>query len=175
MFPILFSNNKTCNWSIGFLQIVNISKLYHILGSNHSTFYVWSFQVSFPYKFLILKMGTLLLTKYMWETITFHCLPSLRCQQVGLGLSRRRMDRHVRHIQKGSCPSVKEYSSIFKHILENIQRICQLHPIANGQDWSFVCPSRPYTRGLLPRPSSMTTLSGAYSMNLTNLIDQLSV
>jgi hypothetical protein len=54
MFPIHFFNNKTCNWSIGFLQIVNISKLYHILGSNHSTFYVWSFQVSFQYKFLVL-------------------------------------------------------------------------------------------------------------------------
>jgi hypothetical protein len=69
-----FFHNKACNWSIGFLQIVNISKLYHILGSNHSTFYV-----SFHYKFLVLKMRTLLLTKYMWKTITFHCLPSSRC------------------------------------------------------------------------------------------------
>jgi hypothetical protein len=25
-------------------------------------------------------MRTLLLTKYMWKMITFHCLPSLRCQ-----------------------------------------------------------------------------------------------
>jgi hypothetical protein len=37
------------------------------------------FQVSFPYKILVLKMQTLLLTKYMWKTITFHCLPSSRC------------------------------------------------------------------------------------------------
>jgi hypothetical protein len=78
-FPIRFFYNKACNWSIGFLQIVNISKLYHILGSNHSTFYVWSFQVSFPYNILVLKMRTLLFTKYMWKTITFHCLPSSRC------------------------------------------------------------------------------------------------
>jgi hypothetical protein len=79
MFPIRFFYNKACNWNIEFLQIVNISKLYHILGSNHSTFYVWSFQVSFPYNFLVLKMWTLLFTKYMWKTITFHCLPSSRC------------------------------------------------------------------------------------------------
>jgi hypothetical protein len=79
MFPIRFYYNKACNWSIEFLQIVNISKLYRILGSNHRTFYVWSFQMSFPYKFLVLKMRTLLLTKYMWKTITFHCLPSSRC------------------------------------------------------------------------------------------------
>jgi hypothetical protein len=79
-FLYVFIYNKACNWSIGFLQIVNISKLYHILGSNHSTFYVWSFQVSFLYKFLVLKMQTLLLTKYMWKTITFHCLPSSRCR-----------------------------------------------------------------------------------------------
>jgi hypothetical protein len=25
-------------------------------------------------------MQTLLVTKYMWKTITFHCLPSLRCR-----------------------------------------------------------------------------------------------
>jgi hypothetical protein len=75
----VFFNNKACIWSIGFLQIVNISKFYHILGSNHSTFYVWSFQVSFPYKFLVLKMRTLLLTKFMWKNITFHCLPNSRC------------------------------------------------------------------------------------------------
>jgi hypothetical protein len=80
MFPICFFYNKAYNWSIGFLQIVNISKLYHILGSNHNTFYVWSFQVSCPYKFLVLKMRTLLLMKYMWKTITFHCLPSSRCR-----------------------------------------------------------------------------------------------
>jgi hypothetical protein len=35
--------------------------------------------VSFPYKFLVLKMRTLQLTKYMWKMITFHCLPSSRC------------------------------------------------------------------------------------------------
>jgi hypothetical protein len=61
MFYLCFFNNKACNWSIGFLQIVNISKLYHMLGSNYSTFYVWSFQVSFPYKFLVLKTRILLL------------------------------------------------------------------------------------------------------------------
>jgi hypothetical protein len=43
-FLYVFFYNKACNWSIWFLQIVNISKLYHVLGSNHSTFYVWSFQ-----------------------------------------------------------------------------------------------------------------------------------
>jgi hypothetical protein len=87
MFPIRFFYNKACNWSIEFLQIVNISKLYHILGSNHSTFYVWSFQVSFPYKFLVLKMRTLLFTKYMWKMITFHCLPSSRCRSQRMGSS----------------------------------------------------------------------------------------
>ena len=30
IFFIHFFNNKACNWSIGFLQLVNISKLYHI-------------------------------------------------------------------------------------------------------------------------------------------------
>ena len=55
MFPIHFFYNKAYNWSIEFLQIVNIWKLYHILGSTHSMFYVWSFIVSFPYKFLVLK------------------------------------------------------------------------------------------------------------------------
>jgi hypothetical protein len=80
MFPIRFFYNKAWNWRIGFLQIVNISKLYHMLGSNHSTFHIWSFQVSFPYKFLVLKMRILLFTKYMWKTITFHCLPSSRCR-----------------------------------------------------------------------------------------------
>jgi hypothetical protein len=53
--PIRFFFNKACDWSIGVLQIVNTSKLYHMLGSNHSTFYVWSFQMLFPYKFLVLK------------------------------------------------------------------------------------------------------------------------
>jgi hypothetical protein len=60
MFPIRFFYNKAFNWSIGFLQIVNILKLHHMLESNHSTFYVRSIQVSFPYKFLVLKMQTLL-------------------------------------------------------------------------------------------------------------------
>jgi hypothetical protein len=77
-FLYIFLYNKACYWSIGFLQIVNISKLYHILGSNYSTFYVRSIQVSFLYKFLVLKMQTLLLTEYMWKMITFHCFPSLR-------------------------------------------------------------------------------------------------
>jgi hypothetical protein len=83
-FLYVFFNNKACNWSIEFLQIVNISKLYHILGSNHSTFYVWSFQVLFPYKFLVLKMQTLLFMKYIWKMITFHCLPSSRCSPLGV-------------------------------------------------------------------------------------------
>jgi hypothetical protein len=51
MFPICFFNYKTYNWSIGFLQKMNISKLHHMLESNHSTFYVRSFQVSFVYNF----------------------------------------------------------------------------------------------------------------------------
>jgi hypothetical protein len=56
--------------------------------------------------------------------------PQLGINQIRVtaGLSRRLTDRHVRP----SCPSVKEYLSIFKHILENIQRICQFRPIANG-------------------------------------------
>jgi hypothetical protein len=52
MFPIHFFYNKACNWNIGFLQMVNISKLHHMLESNRGTFYVQSFQVSFLYKFL---------------------------------------------------------------------------------------------------------------------------
>jgi hypothetical protein len=52
-------------------------------------------------------------------------------------LLRRLTNRHVRcpsvvRPLSVRYPSVKEYLSIFKHILENIQRICQLHPIANG-------------------------------------------
>jgi hypothetical protein len=53
---------------------------------------------------------------------------------------------------------LSKYLSIFEHILENIHRICQLRPIPNGQNRPSVRPSRPYTTGLLPRPSSMTTL-----------------
>jgi hypothetical protein len=63
IFPIQFFYNRAYIWSIGFLQIVNISKLYHMLGSNHSTFYVQSFQVLFLYKFLVLKMQTLRFTQ----------------------------------------------------------------------------------------------------------------
>jgi hypothetical protein len=48
-FLFYFFNYKACNWSIGFLQIVNISKLYHMFKSNHSTFYVQSIQEWFPY------------------------------------------------------------------------------------------------------------------------------
>jgi hypothetical protein len=118
MFPIRFFNNKACNWSLGFLQIVNISKLYHILGSNHSTFYVWSFQVSFPYKILVLKMRTLLLMKYMWKTITFHCLPSLRwwyvnfrwfCCETALGLHCRKVPFSMDKI----CTSYSLFSLFF--------------------------------------------------------------
>jgi hypothetical protein len=57
----MFFNYKACNWSIGFLQIVNISKLHHMLEIHHSMFYVQSFQVLFSYKFLVLKMRILLL------------------------------------------------------------------------------------------------------------------
>jgi hypothetical protein len=53
IFPIRFFYNKACNWNIGFLQIVNISKLYHMLGSNHSTFLRAKFSSD---KFLMLKM-----------------------------------------------------------------------------------------------------------------------
>ena len=57
VFNVLKFNN------IGLLQIVKKSKLYHMLGSNHSLFYMQSFQVLFPYKFLVLKMQTLPLTQ----------------------------------------------------------------------------------------------------------------
>jgi hypothetical protein len=63
MFSIRFFYNKSCNWNIGFLQIVNISKLYHMLESNHSSFYVQSFQVLFPYKFLCQKCKPFILRK----------------------------------------------------------------------------------------------------------------
>jgi hypothetical protein len=48
---LLISNNKAWNWSILFLEIVNISKLPHILESSHSVFYVQSCPMSFIYKF----------------------------------------------------------------------------------------------------------------------------
>jgi hypothetical protein len=38
MFLIRFYYYKACDWSIGFLQVLNISKLYHMLVSNHSMF-----------------------------------------------------------------------------------------------------------------------------------------
>jgi hypothetical protein len=77
MFPIcFFLYNKACNWNIGFLQIVNIPKLYHILGSNHSTFYVWSFQVSFPYKNFSHKNANPSINEIHVEN---NCLPSSRC------------------------------------------------------------------------------------------------
>jgi hypothetical protein len=46
-----------------------------MLESNYNTFYVQSFQVLFIYKFLVLKMQTLLLTQYVWKTVIFP-LPS---------------------------------------------------------------------------------------------------
>jgi hypothetical protein len=58
---------------------------------------------------------------------------------------------------------IRAYSSIFEHILENIHRICQLRPIPIGQNRPSVRPSRPYTTGFLPRPSSMTTLTPGQS------------
>jgi hypothetical protein len=59
MFPIHFLNYKACSWNIGFLQVVNISKLHHMFKSNHFTFDMQSFLVLFLYKFLVLKMQTL--------------------------------------------------------------------------------------------------------------------
>jgi hypothetical protein len=53
---------------------------------------------------------------------------------------------------------IRAYSSIFEYILENIQRICQPRPIANGHVHSSVHPSRLYTMSLPPCPSFMTTL-----------------
>jgi hypothetical protein len=35
--------NKACSWSIGFFQVLNISKLHHVFRRNHSTFYVQIF------------------------------------------------------------------------------------------------------------------------------------
>jgi hypothetical protein len=40
MFSIRFLYYKAYNWSIGFLQVLNISELHHMLESNHSTFYI---------------------------------------------------------------------------------------------------------------------------------------
>jgi hypothetical protein len=51
---------EACNWTIGFLKIVKIPKLHHVLESNCRTFYIQSFQVSFAYKFLVLIMRTFL-------------------------------------------------------------------------------------------------------------------
>jgi hypothetical protein len=58
---------------------------------------------------------------------------------------------------------LRKYSSIFEHILENFQRICQLHPISNGQNRPSIRLSRPYMTGLLPRPSYMTTLPSPWT------------
>jgi hypothetical protein len=66
MLPICFYYYyEACNWSIGYLQVVNISKSHHMLKSNHSIFCVQSFQVSYPYKVSILKMQTFLFTENM--------------------------------------------------------------------------------------------------------------
>ena len=40
MFLKFVFNNKACTKNIGFFQIMNMSKLYHMLGSKHSTFYM---------------------------------------------------------------------------------------------------------------------------------------
>jgi hypothetical protein len=63
MFPIRFLYNKACSWNTRFLQVLNISKLHHMLECNYSTFYMQSFLVSFTYKFLVLKMRTFFLRK----------------------------------------------------------------------------------------------------------------
>jgi hypothetical protein len=114
-----------------FLYNFYISKLYHILGSNHSTFYVWSFQVSFPYKFLVLKMRTLLLTKYMWKTITFHCFPSSRCGAYS--------SIHIAQMYAFSifvdrliwCPLVTKYSSIGGRLFHHLPQMSWLAPICH--------------------------------------------
>jgi hypothetical protein len=62
-FLYVFLYYKACIWNIGFLQVVTISKLYHMFKSNHCTFYMQSFLVLFPYKILALKMQTLLFTQ----------------------------------------------------------------------------------------------------------------
>jgi hypothetical protein len=56
---------------------------------------------------------------------------------------------HVRPLR-----NIRVYSSIFEHILKNIQRICQLRPIANRH----VRPSCPYMTSLPPCLSFMTIL-----------------
>jgi hypothetical protein len=61
-FSIRFHYSKACSWSIGFLQILSISKFHHMLESNHSTFYVQSFIEPFLYKCLVLNMQILLFT-----------------------------------------------------------------------------------------------------------------
>jgi hypothetical protein len=63
MFPICFLYYKASSWSIRFLQVLNISKLHHMLENNHSTIYVQSFLVSFPYKFFVLKCEPFFLCK----------------------------------------------------------------------------------------------------------------
>jgi hypothetical protein len=55
MFPIRFFYYKACSWNIGFLQVVNISKLHHMFKRNHIMIYVQRFLVSFLYKFFCIK------------------------------------------------------------------------------------------------------------------------
>jgi hypothetical protein len=40
MFSIHFYYYEAYSWSIGFLQVVNISKLHHVFKNNHCTFYI---------------------------------------------------------------------------------------------------------------------------------------
>jgi hypothetical protein len=66
MFPICFFNYKAWSWSIGFLQVLNISKLHHMLESNHSTFYVQSFSsVVFVQTFSIKNANPSFYVKYV--------------------------------------------------------------------------------------------------------------
>jgi hypothetical protein len=89
------------------------------------------------------------------------------CQNQGCQLVKA-SDWPTRPSVRPSCPSdkayghplrnIRAYSSIFKHILENFQRICQLHPITNGHVHPSVSPSHPYMMSLSPCLSFMTTL-----------------
>jgi hypothetical protein len=96
---------------------VNISKLHHMLESNHSTFYVRSIQVSFPYKFLVLKMQTLLTTQNVWKTVTFHCLSSLRWHALYLPCASRQVEPYGQMF-----PFIKTPSNCLQCVLE------RLHP-----------------------------------------------
>jgi hypothetical protein len=109
LFPMHFFNNKASSWSIGFLQIVNISRLHHMLESNHSKFYVQSIQVSFPYKFLVLKMRILLFMQN-----GYFPLPSKFEMKAMEELNLSSICNLLLHLQ---CTKIM-YSTIIKHLGE---------------------------------------------------------